>query len=145
MSAGDVYTYTPDQNHCREGLAIENERGRLIDWFWGGHDVALDNLVDRDAPDLTLIANLGDYDLTPRDGRESNRDYAPEDRLLIHSQHGFQWTHYIRKGAEPDLTTRIENARKGLEEAESDMRSAQRQIDRAREELAQLERDRSAV
>jgi hypothetical protein len=144
MTAGDVYTYTPDQHHCREGLAIENERGMLIDWFWGGHDMALDNIVDRAAADLTLIANLNDYDLTPQGGRCSNREYARGDRLVITSQHGLQRTYYVRKGALPDLSTKIENARAALSEAESELRSARFQVERSAEALAKLEAEAAA-
>jgi len=139
MSTGDVYTYTPTQHHCREGLAIENERGRLIDWFWGGHDASFDNIVDRDAADLTFVANLDDYELMPLDGRESNRDYAPADRLVIHSQHGLQRTYYVRKGSTPDLSTKIENAREKVRQAEEAARSAQWKVEWAQEELARLE------
>lgn len=140
MTAGDVYTYTPDQHHCTEGLAIEDERGRIIDWYWGNsRDAMFDKIVSRDAADLNLVANLGDYDLTPRDGRESNREYAPEDRLVITSQHGLQRTYYIRKGAIPDLATKIENARADLRDAESAARSAQFRMERAQDTLARLE------
>ncbi|MET0993139.1 MAG: hypothetical protein ABWY20_03235 [Mycobacterium sp.] len=138
MSAGDVYTYSPKQHHCMEGLAIENERGKIIDWFWSG-DVVGNQVVSPDAEDLTLIANLGDYEMTPRDGRESNEDYAPDDRLVIHSQHGLQRTHYIRKGAKPDLSTKIENARERLEDAEYKARSARHAVEWARDALAELE------
>ena len=144
MSAGDVYTYSPDERHCIEGLAIEDERGKLVDWFWGGLIVSHRQYVGRDAEDLTLIANLNDYDLTPRDGRESSRDYAPEDRLMIHSQHGLQCVHYVRKGARPDLATRIENARWRLENAEADAWSAKRSVEHARESLAKLEAEPAA-
>lgn len=140
MTANDVYTYTPKQHHCHEGLAIEDERGKLIDWFWGGSgDSMLDKRVSREADDLELIANLDDYDLTPRDGRESSREYAPEDRLTITSQHGLQRTHYIRKGAKPDLATKIENAREALREAEYAASSAKFQIEYAQSALAKLE------
>ena len=139
MSAGDVYTYTPEEHHCIEGLAIENERGDLIDWFWGGSAVSHRQHVSRDAEDLTLIANLNDYDLTARDGRESNKDYAPEDRLVIHSQHRLQRTYYVRKGSKPGLATKIENARQRLEEAESAARSARFSVEWAQKELAELE------
>jgi len=138
MSNRDVYTYTPTDNHCIEGLAIENERGDLIDWFWGGSTVSHRQYVSRDAADLTKIANLDDYELMPRDGRESNEEYAPADRLIIHSQHGLQRTHYIRKGAEPDLITRIENARQQLRNAEVDLSSAQFNVKWAQGQLAKL-------
>ena len=137
MSAGDVYTYSPKKHHCTEGLAIENERGQLVDWYWHG-DIVWDQIVPKDAEDLVKIANLKDYDLTPRDGRESNEDYAPEDRLVIHAQHGLQRTHYVRKGSKPDLATRIENARERLAEAESEARSAQRRVEWAQEALDKL-------
>lgn len=139
MSARDVYTYTPKERHCIEGLAIENERGDLIDWFWGGSTVSYRQRVARDAEDLTLVANLGDYELTARDGRESNSDYAPKDRLTITSQHGWQRMHYFRKGAAPDISTRIENARAALHEAEAEARSAQHRVEWAQESLAKLE------
>lgn len=138
MSSGDVYTYTPEQHHCLEGLAVENERGKLIDWFWGG-DVIGNQIVSPDVADLEKVANLNDYEPTPRNGRESNKDYAPEDRLTLTSQHGLQRTYYVRKGAIPDLATRIENARWDLAEAESDARVAQRRVERAQEALNQLE------
>lgn len=141
MSAGDVYTYTPKSRHCMEGLAVENERGIIIDWFWSG-DAVGNQAVSPGAEDLTKIANLSDYDLTPMNGRKSNKDYAPEDQLVLTSQHGLRRTYYIRKGAEPDLTTKIENARKRLEQAESDARSAQFQVERAREDLDRLEQEK---
>lgn len=144
MSAGDVYTYTPKEHHCTEGLAIEDERGRLYDWYWGGsRDSMLDKIVPKDAADLRLIGNLNEYQLTPRDGRESNRDYAPKDRLVITSQHGYQRTYYIRKGASPDLSTKIENARDRLAEAQSELSLAQWRVDRAQAELASLEQEAS--
>lgn len=144
MSKHDVYTYTPEERHCIEGLAIENERGDLIDWFWGGSTVSHRQYVSRDAADLTLVANLDEYELTPRDGRESNKDYAEADRLVIHSQHGLQRAHYVRKGASPDHSVRIQNARARLEGAESAARSAQRDVEWARTMLAALEAEASA-
>lgn len=141
MTAGDVYTYRPKQHHCTEGLAIEDERGRLYDWYWGSsRDSMLDKIVPGDAENLTLVANLSDYELTARDGLESNKDYAPADRLVITSQHGYQRTYYIRKGATPDLSTKIANARARLEEAESKLRSAESSVKWAQKELSQLER-----
>lgn len=140
MTAGDVYTYTPAQHHCHEGLAIEDERGRLYDWYWGSsRDSMLDKIVSPDATDLTLIANLGDYDLTAQGGRASSEDYAREDRLVITSQHGYQRTHYVRKGAKPGLSTKIKNARMRVEHAEVDLSSAQFNLRWAQDKLAELE------
>jgi hypothetical protein len=145
VSAGDVYTYTPERRHCTEGLAIENEHGKLIDWFWGGsYDSLTSKYVGSDATNLTLIANLGDYELTPRGGRESNHDYAEKDRLVIHSQHGLQKTFYVRKGSKPDLATKIDNARWQVQEAEADLHAAQRTLDRAEAELSMLEAQAAA-
>jgi hypothetical protein len=132
MAKNDVYTYTPEDRHCLEGLAIENERGTIVDWFWRG-EVVWNQVVRRDAADLTKIANLDDYELVP-----SNREYAREDRLTITAQHGHQRTYYIRKGAKPDLATRIENARAALREAMSEADYARRRADRAQEDLERL-------
>jgi hypothetical protein len=140
VRAGDVYTYTPERHHCTEGLAIEDERGRLYDWYWGtSRDSMLDKIVSRDATDLKFIANLNDYELTAQDGRQSNKDYAREDRLVITSQHGYQRTHYVRKGARPDLATRIANARERLGDAEAELRSAESSVKWAQRELAEIE------
>lgn len=53
----------------------------------------------------------------------------------------------MRIGAEPDLSTQIENARTAVAEAESEVRSAQWALERRREELTDLEalRDGSGV
>lgn len=139
MSAGDVYTYTPTEHHCMEGLAIENERGSLIDWFWNGSIVSHRQIVSRDAAGLTFVANLGDYEMTDRDGSKSNAEYAPADRLTIHAQHGLQRTNYIRKGATPDLATKIDNAKHEVESAEAEMRSAKHHLEWARTKLSELE------
>lgn len=145
MTAGDVYTYTPSRHHCTEGLAIEDERGRIYDWFWGSsRDSMLDKVVSLDAEDMKLIANLNDYELTPRDGRESNCEYAREDRLVIHSQHGLQRTYYVRKGSKPDLSTKIENARAEVRKAEESLRSAQWSVEWAQKDLAKLESEAAA-
>jgi len=142
MTTGDIYTYTPKNNHCTEGLAIEDERGRLYDWYWGSsRDSMLDKIVSRDAADLEFVANLNDYELTARDGLESNKDYAREDRLVITSQHGYQRTYYIRKGAKPDLPTKIENARQRIIEAEAGLRSAEFKLQWAQEDLVALMKD----
>lgn len=137
MTAGDVYTYTPKNTHCTEGLAIENERGQLVDWYWSG-DIVWDQIVGKDAEDLEKIANLNDYELTRHGGRESNKDYASEDRLTITAQHGHQRTYYTRKGATPDLTTKIENAEDVLWHAHDQLRTAQRAVERAQEALDKL-------
>lgn len=137
MSAGDVYRYTPEDRHCREGLAIEDDRGQLIDNFWSGdRDPFLMHIVPRDARDLEFKGNLGDYDkLHPFDDIS---DYAREDRLVVTAQHGHRRTYYVRKGAQPDLATKIENAQSAVEVAERKLDSARRQLDWKRSELATL-------
>lgn len=135
MTAGDVYSYTPEDRHCMEGLAIENERGKLIDNFWHG-EVVWRQVITRDAADLTLIANLGDYDKLGQ--YDDINDYAKSDRLVITAQHGCQRTYYVRKGATPDLATKIENARAAVAKAEAEAQSAQRHVERAKQELASL-------
>jgi hypothetical protein len=138
MTAGDVYTYYPTQHHCREGLAIENDRGVLIDNFWSGdHDPFLTHPVPHDAAGLELKGNLKDYDKLGK--YDDINDYAQADRLVVTAQHGLQRTYYVRKGAKPDLTTKIENARRDVEVAGRAVGSAERTLAYAKEKLAELE------
>ena len=142
MTHNDVYRYQPQETHCIEGIAVENDRGVLVDTFWGigassGHVVGREQYLEH-------LANLDDYELSPRDGTEGVQDYAPADRLVITSQHGHCRTNFIRKGAKPDLSTKIDNARRHLEDAEAALRTAKSRVEWARQDLALLEAERDA-
>lgn len=149
---GDVLRYRsqrkPDPHWCREGLAIVNDRGRAVDTYWSSgndHVLTLEELET-----ARLIANLEDWDLHTQYRRRVGsamqmgawEDYREEDRLRITQQHGHIEILYVRKGAQPDLGTKIENARTAVEEAESKLQSAQRRLEWAQEDLAKLEAER---
>lgn len=139
VAENDVYRYIPQDPHCREGVAVENDRGVLIDTFWGlGNSVGLTHVVGREQY-LEHLGNLNDYDRVDRNAEHPFEDYAPADRLVIPSQHGFQRALFIRKGATPDQATKVRNARQALEDAVAAAESAQRRVERAREALAGLE------
>lgn len=138
MAENDVYRYRPAVHNCLEGIAIENEHGVLYDTYWGIDDAGAE-CVGRDAQDLTLIGNLGDYERIDRNAEHPFDDYAPVDRLAITSQHGLQRALFVRKGADPDHATKVRNARNELEDATHAVEAAQRRAERARQALADLE------
>lgn len=142
MAHNDVYRYNPQERHCNEGIAVENDRGVLVDTFWGLGD-SMGHVVGRNQH-LEHLGNLDDYERLTRNASHPFEDYAPADRLAVPSQHGLQRALFIRIGAQPDLATKIENARRSLEEAEAQLRSAEHRVEWARKDLAELEAERDA-
>ena len=150
---GRVVRYLPDQSRhdprwCREGMAISDHMGRFIDTYWvTGSDAHVLNPVE-----LATVEHLfwlDDYsELDTRGGRFKPREwetYAEEDRQHITSQHGLRVRYFIRNGAQPDLPTQIANAEARVERAEEDVRSAQWQLERAREALSELRQSPGAT
>lgn len=145
--SGDVVRYdtlTMPSRHCREGWAIAKERndGRvvLLDTFWGSTDNHV--LTDEEVATAELVFNLADYDEFDQYDRSSSarwETYKREDRETVTSQHGLQRRWFVRKGAEPDLATQIENARQVLEDAERKLESAEWRVRGAKQDLEQLE------
>jgi hypothetical protein len=133
LRAGDVVRYEPENRWCQDGYAIAEERGDrvvLVDTYWiSGPSVVR-------AESYEVLFNLGDYEEKPRSAWET---FAPADRQYIPKHSGYQTVLLVRKGATPDLSTQIENARELVSEAEDEVRSAQWGLDFARRELAQLE------
>lgn len=139
MAKNDVYRYRPQQHHCTEGIAVENDRGVLLDTFWGlDNSVGLSHVVGREQY-LEHLGNLDDYERIGRNSEHPFQDYAPADRLVVTSQHGLERALFVRKGAAPDHGTQVANARQALEDAVAAAESAQRRVDSARRELASLE------
>lgn len=140
---GDVLNYLPDRsrfepNHCREGIAIVNENGRAVDTFWqGGGDHVLN---DVELASVELRFRLGEFHTVKSESEWLK--YAEQDRRTITAQHGLQRTFYVRNGAEPDLETQIQNARRELADAERELSSAGNHIRWAAVELAKLEAQR---
>lgn len=140
----DVVSYVPadrfDRWWCREGTAVVRADGRLVDTYWGsGSDNHV--LTDAEAETAEVKFNLGDFDELPRYDRSQAgvwQRYAPGDRGRIPSQHGLEARYFIRKGASEDHATKVQNARDKLDEAESNLRSAQWSVDLAKRELDEL-------
>lgn len=133
---GDVVRYEPESTWCHDGYAIARARRdgsvALFETYWvsGGDD----NIV---APsEYEVLFNLADYDERPEYVWET---FAPADRQYIPKHAGYRTVHLVRKGATPDLSTQIENARESVTEAETKVRSAQHLLDWRRTELAELE------
>lgn len=143
FAPGDVVRYRPSQHHCREGMAIAEERsGRimLFDTFWASsgdrHVLTHDEIATAE-----LEFRISDYDELDQSHRSMSgvwKKYAPADRQTITSQHGLQHRYFIRKGAAEDWPTQIDNARQELEEREREADSAQRRVEWAREDLAKV-------
>lgn len=150
---GDVVRYEPaewpgrhDRMWCREGMAIADENGLLWDTYWStGNDCH--NLVDREMATARVLFNLADFRELERHEAYTWREFHPDDRALITSQHGLQERRFVRVGSGPDLGTQIENAREALAEAERQVESAKQTVIWRREHLAELEatRDSSPV
>jgi hypothetical protein len=143
LRAGDVLSYLPSQHHCRQGTALVTEDGLAFDTFWG---IRPDNqshfLTPKELTTAEVKFNVNDFDMLDRYSRSSVstwETYHADDRGRIGSQHQHQSVYFVRKGAQPDLGTQIENARGEVEEAESALRSAQYRLERRREGLARLE------
>lgn len=147
---GDVVRYeTPGHRstHCREGMAIAEARLDgvvLFDTYWGTpgdrHLLTYEELGTAE-----LVFNLADYDELDRYQHSSParwKTYKPEDRETVTSQHGLQVRWFVRKDAEPDLATQIENAREVLADAESKLESAEWRVRGAKRDLEQLEAKR---
>lgn len=144
FQVGDVVQWAPADRHCREGTAVaraaSDGRIKLSDTFWGSYEPHI--LTEDEAATAELLFNLADYDELDQYDKYGSaakwEQYAPEDRQLITMQHGLQKRWFIRKGAQPDLPTRIANAERKLAERMAALESARRQVLWAEEELAEL-------
>lgn len=150
---GTVVRYTPtrerhDPRWCREGTAIANEQGVLVDTYWcsGGDSHVLRR--DDELASVEVLFHIDDYDELDRYGRGTPavwETYHPDDRRRVTSQHGLQARYFVRKGATPDLETQIANAREAVREAEAEVEGAERRLERRRDELAALTEPRRRV
>jgi len=146
-----VYTYESIERpsrHCREELAVEQEPGILLDTFWSlGSETH--RLTEAERATAVLVFDTDDYDQLPTYPREAARQmwetYHPDNRAVITSQHRLQNDYYVRKGSKPDLETRIENAQRAVEEAESKLLSAGSGLRWRQEELAALVAERPSA
>ncbi|WP_277209201.1 hypothetical protein [Isoptericola croceus] len=126
---------------CREGFAIARRRGDgrivLLDTFWAlGSESHV--LTGDEVATAQVEFNLDDF-IAERDipGRWPWQAFHPDDRRMYTSQHGLRVHRFVRKGAEPDGQTQIDNARRRVSEAEEKVASAQRSLEYARWMLEQ--------
>lgn len=144
LKPGDVLWYSPEGGtHARECLAFVREDGRVVDTFWHDFDRGSSSyhLRDVEIERAELRFNVNDYEAFDRYDRTAAgrwETYHPDDRARISSQHNLQEVLFIRKGATPDLGTKIKNAQARVAEAESDVRSAQHCLEWRRKDLADL-------
>lgn len=144
---GDVLDYTPaDGSSCREGIAIVREQPLparttyAVDTF-GGIDrpgFGAHVLTDAELSTATVSFNLADFDRIDRNHYPLFGDYAESDRRTITEQRGYRVRYYLRRGAQPDLATKIANALRELDNAHGGVASAQRRLERALRALADL-------
>ena len=145
---GDVVRYDPTNRWCCEGTAIATtwkDRVVLLDTYW--RSIGDDHrLTVEEIETVEFLFNTDDYDEMSGGHRGRNAPdtwatYAPTDRQRVTSQHGLQSRWFLRKGAQPDLATQIDNARQAVADAYEKLRWAGRDVDLALAELARLEAD----
>jgi hypothetical protein len=138
-----VYEYDLTERHCREGYAVEIEPGDLRDTFWGVYGSDRHKLTPAELETAVLLFDTDDYeDVTSthnrKDAPDAWSDREDADRQRVTAQHGLQPTYFIRKGSEPSLRMKIENAREDLRQAEEKARSAAHGVEWAQRELDAL-------
>lgn len=133
---GDVVRYdVAGSRHCREGMAIANAGGVLIDTYWSSGN---DRLTPTEVATARLVFNIEEFDEIGKHHFPRFEDFAREDRAVITSQHGLRVRRFLRRGAEPSLLTKIENAEARLVEAVRERDSAQWRVEAAERDLADL-------
>lgn len=138
---GDVYSYEPaDGRHCREGMALANTDGVLVDTFWMPSGSGVEHVLTfSEAQGVEFLFNVHEgWQALPRHLEYTWVDYAPEDRQVLTGQHGLRKTLYVRTGATPDLATKIANAEQRVADAKYKAESALRAVTWAEETLAAL-------
>ncbi len=142
MKPGEFYKFTPRSNWCREGTARVTDSGVLVDTYWGLDASAYEYaLLPDERATIVLLFDSNEYDELPRHDRSQRyrwEQFHPNDREKVSEQHGCTTHYFVRKGAKPDLQTKIENARRDLEEARSALRSAQWTVESRERDLADL-------
>lgn len=141
------YTYHPDSHWCNEGIAQADDKGRLIDTYWGIDASPECELSRKERESAVFFFNPEFYDMLPdaKYSEENWEKFAPSDRERVTSQHGLQVRYFVRKGAKHHLATQIENAKRKLEEANMELRNAKYRADRAENDLAELLEDVEAL
>lgn len=140
MRIGDIYTYCPDNNWCRHGIAIIHESSNgLIAWdtYWTGISDRLGEYglvrMEKITPD-GYVGNLDEFHVRREDDYEH---YATKDRLRI-PMGGGSAIYLVKKSAKIDAPRAIEYLQEQIADKESTIRMATRSIELLREEIGKL-------
>lgn len=139
---GQFYRYTVRDSWCREGIAEVTSRG-ILDTYWGSNTSESSPLIAAEKATCVLLFDSADYDELDRYCSSSKHrweQYHPDDRRKTTEQHGFYTRWFVKKGAKPDMATKIANARARLDESQQSLRSAQFSVESRIRELEELER-----
>ncbi|PKQ59750.1 hypothetical protein B5566_02600 [Mycobacterium sp. MHSD3] len=111
----------------------------MLDTYWGASEPT--ELSDTEAATAEFMFKLADYDELDRHSHSAKatwEKYAPADRQVITHQHGLQHRWFIRKGASPDWATQLSNAQGVVDAYEYELGCAQRRLQWARDDLANV-------
>lgn len=142
FKVGQFYSYAIKDSWCREGVAEVTEYG-VRDTYWGNHDAT--PLSEGERASAVLLFDSADYEELDRYSSSSKHlweKYHPDDRKKTTEQHGCYTRWFVKKGAKPDIGTRIENARVRLAEARDELKSAQWRFESRTQELEELEKSK---
>lgn len=152
LRPGDVYSYRPAQQHCREGIAIVVDYGgtiglKLTDTFWlSSVDHLTGKRLDWDAFTLTP-EQIAEAEFTfsisgfrPAERGESVTVFDDADVLTISSQHGHVKNHFVREGASRSNAAILDRKREAVAKARIKADSARFGLDNEIRELQHLVR-----
>ena len=143
FKVGEFYEYSPKTVWCREGIAEVIERG-VFDTYWGHNPSDSSPLSPEEKATAVLLFDSSEYDELDRycsSSRHRWEQFHPSERKKTTEQHGCHKRWFIKKGAEPDIGTRINNAKARLSEAEQELKSAQWRVESRTKELEELQKD----
>ncbi len=139
---GQFYSYTVRDRWCREGLAEVTKRG-ILDTYWGPDGTENSPLTESEKASAVLLFDSADYDELDRYSSSSKHrweQFHPDERKKTTEQHGCYTRWFVKKGAKPDLGTKIANARVRLSEAEQQLKSVKWSVESRTRELEELEK-----
>lgn len=147
---GLVVRYVPDPSRhdprwCREGMAIADDRGRLVDTFWESMNEA-HVLNDVEQATVEVLGHLDDYVRVSDLGWPNSHaeDYHPDDRLTVTHQHGLRRVEYVRAGSQRHLGTQIRDQIRKVRAAERAAAAATHDVESLRRGLDELLAQRRA-
>lgn len=137
ISIGKSHT---DLYWCKSRIFIFRN-GHFVDTYWHGSGDNSTFSMERIEKDIDL-EYLGNFDELERTD-EWNQDYYEEkDIVNLNHPNSRKGNVYLRKGAQKSRDKMLEVATYNLEKAESKLRSAEWDVQRSKEKLAELQSDK---